>query len=280
MKRRHILMASSTLGIATASASAPSAAAGTRWPANHPDLALKLIITGRRKPGTTLSEHRHHIRQVHGEWVRRFIAEDPATAPRRYAQNAVFDGCYRALGAEIDPLALNRDFVTEIWFPNPAALAASLQAPFYNAHLKADEDNFVDQANVVFMPTRERETLRRDATAPKGAFKLFCLHEPRPDARAAFSQAWATAPDALRALPAAASVIRHVQNDVLPGPDGAPARMAGIDEFWLDSEAAGQALLVQWRDWFAQTMERPGLTAPGSAVLLLAREDVLHEGPL
>ncbi|MCC7101409.1 MAG: hypothetical protein IT500_17655 [Rubrivivax sp.] len=46
---------------------------------------------------------------------------------------------------------------------------------------------------------------------------------------------------------AAARVIRHVQSDVLPGPGDAARRMAGVD--------------------------------PGSTVLLLAREDILHEGP-
>lgn len=272
------MAAASPLG-ATAAAQAPAAPGGTRWPAAHPDLALKLVIVGRRRPGTTLAEHRRHIRQVHGERVLRYIAEDPAAAPRRYAQNAVFDGCYRPLGAGSDPLALNRDFVTQIWFKDPAALAASRRTAFYNEHLKDDEDNFVDQSTVVFMPAREREVLRRGVSARSGTVKLFCLHQPQPGAQQAFAEAWTEARAALNALPAAASVTRHVQNEVLPGPGGMPPGVAGIDEFWVDGEAAAQALLAQCRDWAVQALERPGWVAPGSTVLLLAREDVLHEGP-
>src|ERR1700694_5333114 len=72
---------------------------------------LKLNIIGRRRPGTTLAEHRHHIRHVHGKQVLAYIGTEPEHAPRRYVQNAVVDGLFRATAPGSDALALNRDFV-------------------------------------------------------------------------------------------------------------------------------------------------------------------------
>lgn len=148
--RRQLMLASLALGAAGGAAAQAAAAP-------HPDLALKLMIVGRRRPGTTLAEHRHHIRRVHGELVVQNIAADPANAPRRYVQNPVFDGTFRAVTAgAADPFALNRDFVTQIWFPDLPSLGRARQSAFYLEKVKHDEDNFVDQASVVFMPVRER----------------------------------------------------------------------------------------------------------------------------
>ena len=77
--RRRLLLASIALGAASGGTPAQAAAPGQSSPI-HPDLAVKLIIVGRRRPGTTLAEHRHHIRKVHGELVLQNIAADPANA--------------------------------------------------------------------------------------------------------------------------------------------------------------------------------------------------------
>jgi EthD domain len=116
-----------------------------------PTSSLKLNIIGRRRPGMTLAEHRHHIRQVHGELVLRYIRAEPDNAPRRYVQNAVFDGHYRGTAPGTDPFALNRDFVTQVWVTDMSALERSRKTEFYNVHLKDDEPRFVDQSTVVFL---------------------------------------------------------------------------------------------------------------------------------
>ena len=69
-----------------------------------------------------------------------------------------------------DPFVLNRDFVTQVWAPDFAALARGRETAFYRDHLQHDEDNFVDQATVVFMPVRERELLAQGGlvAAPDG----------------------------------------------------------------------------------------------------------------
>jgi len=235
-------------------------------------MSLKLNIVGRRKPGTTIAEHRHHIRAVHGEAVLRFIAEAPDSAPRRYVQNAVFDGQYRATPPGSDPFALNRDFVTQIWVDDLAMLEASRRHPFYNAHLKDDEDNFVDQATVVFLPSHERRIMTR-GELPATAIKVFTLLRRASAADpAAYVRAWRNAAGAAGELP-----LRHVQNDVVVRPGTAPAADA-IDEFWLADEAAARAFLVSWSAVLAESLVKPGLADPGGIVTLLAREDVVYDG--
>lgn len=241
---------------------------------------LKLMIVGRRKPGTTLAEHRHHIRHVHGELVLAYVAADPGNAPRRYAQNAVFDGSFRAAPPGSDRFALNRDFVTQIWVPDLGALKRSTSTPFYLEKLKPDEDNFVDQASVVFMPAREREVYVRGdhAAAAPGAVKLFVMLQRAPGVEAtAFAAAWSAAAAALPNLAGAARVQRHVQNDVLATPVG-PAPLDGIDEFWLDDEAGAHALLAQWQRSMREALVGLGLVTEGSLFALLAHEQVVYAG--
>lgn len=261
LDRRQWLFASMALG----------AAGGALAQAPHPDLALKLVIVGRRKPGTTLAEHRHHIRRVHGELVLQNIAADPGNAPRRYVQNPVFDGTFRAGAPGTDPFALNRDFVTQVWLPDLQALGRARQSPFYLQKVKGDEDNFVDQANVVFLPVRER-VLSGASVPALPRVKLFGFVQ-RASAAAAddFRRAWASAAWATGPL-------RHVQNDTLPTPMGPPP-VDGIDELWFADEAGARGFLAHWQAWVADTLVRPGLATAGGHFVLLAHEDVIHAGP-
>ncbi len=262
-------------------ASLAATAAQTVW-AQAPALqasptALKMMIIGRRKPGMTLAEHRQHIRQVHGALVLSYVKAEPASAPRRYVQNAVFNGSYRSTSPGTDPLALNRDFVTQVWFPDIATLQNSIKTPFYLENLKGDEGNFVDQSSVVIFPVREREVLaRRPITA--GAHKLFVLLQRAPGVEAAaFNAAWRQTPDSLKAFTAADKINRHVQNESAL-PPGAPAPLAGVDEFWLESEAAAQALLTEYLAWVRTALVVKGLVTEGGYSALLATELVLRAG--
>jgi hypothetical protein len=271
--RRQLLLASMALG---ASGGASAQVAATPDTAPHPDLALKLMIAGRRKPGTTLAEHRHHIRRVHGELVVQNIAADPGNAPRRYVQNPVFDGTFVAASAgAADPFALNRDFVTQIWFPDLPSMARARQSAFYLEKVKQDEDNFVDQASVVFMPVRER--VIGGAAAPQnGRVKLFGFLRRSPGAAPDdFRRAWSMAP---WAAGGGAGALRYAQNDTLPTPMGPPA-VDGIDEFWFDEEAGARAFLRRWQAWVSEALVRPGLAPEGRHFVLLAHEDVIHAGP-
>ena len=214
-------------------------------PASNP-YALKIIILGRRKPGTTLVEHRQHIRRVHGEMVLKNIEVDGDNAPRRYAQNAVIDGYFRSTPpAATEPLALNRDFVTQVWFPDFAALGKATKSEFYLKNLKPDEDNFVDQANVFFVPSKER-VLKEQATSASvpgtGNVKLFGVLQRAPNVSVEdFRRAWMASN-----LGAQSLVQRQVQNDPLPTPNG-PPKIDGIDEFWFANEADARIFLKQWQ---------------------------------
>lgn len=236
-------------------------------------MALKLNIMGRRRPGTTLAEHRHHIRQVHGERVLEYIRVDAENAPRRYVQNTVVDGRFRAGPAGVDAFALNRDFVTQIWVPDFDALQRSRQTAFYNTHLKDDEDRFVDQANVVFMPSRER--VIRAAVHPLGAaWKLFVVVQRAPGVKAeTFATAWAAA----AAEPVDMGALQHVQNDVLPVP-GVASLADGIDEFWFLDEAAAHVALAAWETHLQARLGLSGLLASGACAALIATEDVVYPG--
>jgi vanillate O-demethylase ferredoxin subunit len=237
-------------------------------------VTLKLHIVGRRRPGTTLAQHRHHIRQVHGELVLGFIRTDPDNAPCRYVQNAVFDGSFRSAAPGSDPLALGRDFVTQIWVDDLGALARSRQTDFYRNHLKDDEDRFVDQASVVFLPSQEREITTSGPVA-NGAWKLFVLLQRAPGIEAAaFVSTWAHA-----AHHAVAGARRHVQNDVF-GPPGTALPVDAIDEFWFDDEARAHAHLSAWQTLLHERLVQPGLAVAGSLTALIAREDVIHSGAL
>ncbi|ALK33563.1 EthD domain-containing protein [Burkholderia plantarii] len=242
----------------------------------HPDLALKLIIVGRRRPGTTLADHRRHMRRVHGELVVQNIAADPTNAPRRYVQNPVFDGTFRATDTgAADPFALNRDFVTQIWFPDMASLMRARQSAFYMEKVKHDEDNFVDQASVVFMPVRERVIAGAAAPATQHV-KLFGFLQRSPGATPEdFRRAWDTAPWAVAGY---TGVLRYTQNDTLPTPTGLPL-VDGIDEFWFDDEADARIFLACWQAWVSEALVCPGLAPKGRHFVLLVHEDVIHAGP-
>lgn len=250
----------------------PTASAWAQTTGAKPNMSLKLNIIGRRRAGMTLAEHRHHIRQVHGELVLRYIRTEPENAPRRYVQNAVFDGQYRANAPGADPFALNRDFVTQIWVPDMAALERSRKTEFYSLHLKDDEPRFVDQSTVVFLPSRERE-LAVNGSVPVGAWKLFTLLQRAPGADAeAFSVAWTQISTRTKT-----AALRHVQNDVLGRPGSAMAADA-IDEFWFENESAARAQIAAWRAVLHENLVLPGLAIDGSLVALMAREDVVYAG--
>jgi vanillate O-demethylase ferredoxin subunit len=237
-------------------------------------LALKLNIIGRRRPGTTPAEHRYYIRNVHGELVLRYIRTDAENAPRRYVQNTVLDGLYCATMASNDTLTLGSDFVTQVWVTDFEALARSRQTDFYKMHLRDDEDMFVDQSSVIFLPSHEREIASSGSLAT-GAWKLLVLFKRAPGVDpVGFTEVWAKA-----ASGAHVSAQRHVQNDVLEPPD-ADSPVDAIDEFWFDNEADAHALLGTWQVVLHENLFHPGLALPGSLTALIVREDVIHAGAI
>lgn len=234
---------------------------------------LKLNIVGRRRPGTLLNEHRHHIRQVHGELVREYIETDPDHAPKRYVQNVVIDGTFRGSVSSDDPFRYNRDFVTQVWVEDFAALERSRNTAFYQNRLRDDEGQFVDQGTVVFLPCNERQISIVDgASLPE--FKLFVLFQRADGIEAkAFGAAWTDVASAT-----ATNAIRHVQNDVTParGADRMPAD--AIDEFWFENESDARAHATNWTSLIESSLVAEGLAVPHSIVVLIAREDSVHAG--
>lgn len=241
---------------------------------SHP--AFKLMIVGRRRAGTTLAEHHHHILNVHGAKVVQFIAQDPANAPKRYVQNRVLDGSFRQGGAVGDPFALNRDFVTALWFNDPADAMNAVQQPFYLEHLRPDEDRFVDQTSVAKLAVKERAV---NAPAKQtGSIKLFSFFTKPPSADASgFMQAWRDCGEAFSNSAAGKLCLGHVQNEVLHRP-GDAAWVDAVDEFWVADLAAARTLTLALQSSMLAPLLGAGLVSENSHFTLMAEEAVLHEG--
>lgn len=241
---------------------------------NNP--AFKLMIVGRRRAGTTLAQHHHHILNVHGAMVVKYIAQDPQHAPRRYAQNRVVDGSFCRLGPANDPFALNRDFVTQIWFDNPAQAMHSLQQPFYIEHLRPDEDRFVDQASVVKLAVLEQQV----SMPPNGGgnIKLFSfLTKATAIDNAVFLQAWRAGSDVLAASVSSSLRFGHVQNEVLNRP-GEAAPVDAVDEFWVADLDAAAALAVALQSAMVAPLLAAGAIAEETHFILMAEEAILFKG--
>ena len=227
---------------------------------------LKLVITGRRKPGQTLRAHRRHMKDVHGPLVLENIAVEPERAPHRYVQNHVCDGTFAAGSG---PLSLARDFVTEVWFPDGAVAKASRETPFYLERLRDDEDNMVDPASVIGMPTVETlvSTDRAAAACPIKVFGLLAFADGVEPA--AFEPGWKAA------LPGVAKgkARQHVASRPL-----VKTPISWIDAFWLPDEEAAQDFAARYQTDIIAPLEAAGLLAGGGSNVLIARQYVLHAG--
>lgn len=216
-------------------------------------MSVKLILTGRRRAGQTLAAHRHHMRDVHGQIVLAYIAADPERAPRRYVQNHVLKA---NLGAD----ARSCDFVTELWFPDAAAIAASRQTDFYRDHLLPDEPNMVDPDSVTAIVTHELSA----PSEPALGFKVFFLHRAAPGlSRPAFNAGWSALDTA---WPRSRS---HV---LTPGP------FDGVDALRLASAAAAADFVAGEGQLWLNRLSTDGLIANGGSDVLIAQEFVLFEG--
>ena len=237
--------------------------------------AFKLVIVGRRRAGTTLAQHHNHILNVHGTMVVNYIAQDPQHAPKRYAQNRVLDGSFRKAGPVNDPFALNRDFVTQIWFDNPAEAMQSLQQPFYLDQLRPDEDRFVDQASVVKLAVREQQV----SLLPGGGnIKLFSFFSKAPTMDSAtFSKTWRECSMALADSVQGSLPYGQVQNEVLNRP-GELALVDAIDEFWVADLASAYALVAAVQSSMVAPLRAAGAIADESHFILMAEEAVLFKG--
>jgi EthD domain len=221
-------------------------------------MTVKMMICGRRRLGQTLGEHRAYMKDRHGKMVLDYIKLDPEQAPRRYAQNHVFDGIYFGGDGHPKALSLGLDFVTEVWFPDMAAAKSSRETPFYLNELQPDEPQMVDEASVIGTPVVE-EVIVAPVHA-NGAVKVFLFwFRDMPDARAVTGAVVSEGFD----LPG------HCRNRPLfPGP------IQSIDEYWLPDEASALAFAQAGRD-AAHRLVPDG--APAFA-LAVAREHILHAG--
>jgi hypothetical protein len=231
-------------------------------------MSIKLMISGRRRPGQTLREHRRHMKDVHGRLVLDYIAAEPDNAPRRYVQNHVFDSVFGAGDPVGSGLSLGFDFITEIWFPDLVAAKASRETQHYLDRLRPDEGRMVDDKRVIGLPFRETEVSGR--AYPGAMVKVFAL---MPKMRAmdsdAFRAGWISAVERAP-LP---ETVQHIRNLAL-----APGSVDGIDMFRLADEDAAFDFAEAYIALVLQPMQAAGLMEADAAAILIAREFVLHPG--
>ncbi|WP_368517634.1 EthD domain-containing protein [Rhizobium sp.] len=220
-------------------------------------MTIKLMMFGRRSPGQTLAEHRHHMKDVHGRIVLDYIAADPQNAPRKYAQNHGLDGVFAADDAAPAALRLGLDFVTQLWFEDIGSVKASRETRFYNERLRPDESGFVDNANVVGQPFAEERM--REPESVSIDLKLFVV---RPAGAAA-----ADLVDRISSSDAAYSGYSR-NTAVTPGP------IAVVDEFWVRDEVEAARLLNHCR----QALDTGETDGGRSTAYLIAREYRLFAG--
>jgi EthD domain len=230
---------------------------------------MKLLIVGRRKPGTTLAEHRHHIRHVHGELVQKYRAADPIHAPKTYVQNQVVDGTFRATPNGEDPFALNRDFVTEIGFDSFADLGKSREQPFYIEHLQPDEGNFVDEATVVMLPANE-VVMQAPNVTRSNSYKVFGFVAMNADqSREVFESAIAACHQKLKASSKTPETVGHIMNNI-----AAPRSVDMVDEFWFTDLASAQMFCRLWIDAFTVelSLQQQSTINTAHSFVLIAQE--------
>ncbi len=222
-------------------------------------MSFKVLMAGRRTRGQTLSEHRHHMKSIHGKLVLDYIAADPENAPRRYVQNHVFDGIFPGGEGQPEPFALGLDFVTEIWAEDLAGLKAGRETEFYKTHLLPDEPRMVDPERVVGIPVDEKIITQPDREAP-GRVKVFVFwHGALP-----------ALPPLRDALGASALAVLG-QSRCTPA---VPHPVKGVDIFRLPDEAAGLAFAQGARDAIRERLPAEN----GNFSIAIAHEYVLNAG--
>ncbi|HWU61279.1 MAG TPA: EthD domain-containing protein [Ensifer sp.] len=225
---------------------------------------LKLMITGRRRPGQSLRANRRHMKDVHGALVLENVAVDPTQAPHRYVQNHAFDCIY---GAGAGPLSIPRDFVTEVWFPDGGTAKAARESAFYLEKLKDDEANMVDDASVIGVPCFEK-LISTDRTVVACPIKVFAMLSRASDSGdEAFEAIWKPATAGL------GGASQHVVSRPV-----AKTPIGWVDSFWVADEEAGYLLADRYLAEVVEPLSRAGLLGPEGYTVVLARQYVLHAG--
>ena len=237
---------------------------------------IKMVITGRRRPGMTLAQLHRYMLEVHGPMVVGHIQRDAGAVPQRYVQNHAFDSFYIAQ-ANPTPLSLNRDFVTQVWFDDMPQAMAALQQPFYLTQLQPDEDNFVDQSSVVKLPVLEK--LVSGPSECSANFKaLLMIKRPAASTLEQFHKEWGTLSNHLsQSLTQSASgLVKHVQCTVLHRPTE-EACIDGINECWFSSKEQAVLGLEHMRQTLSQqTPAGIDCTMIGNMIGIAAEEHALY----
>lgn len=222
-------------------------------------MSIKVMMIGRRRTGQTLSEHRTHMKDVHGKLVVDYIGADPVHAPRRYVQNHIFDGIYPGGDGLPHSFKFGLDFVTELTFPDLKSLKISRETPFYLTHLKPDEPRMADTDNVLAVPATE-ETFKVRSETSTHSVKVFVFwHDEAPaiaDLASALGGTWETVAGCSRSTPVT------------------PAPATAIDSFWLDDDTAATAFAIACREQIQQQLAPKDIRFS----IAVAREYVLHAG--
>ena len=217
---------------------------------------VKSVVFFKRKAGMGVSEFQEYWRTRHPEVVLKL------PGVRRYVQSHTRPSIYRKREPVYDGIA-------EIWNDSLDALRAMMRDPHYQA-VKADEAQFIDEASMAGLVTREHVIV----DGPAAAVKSVEFVTRRPDLPVeAFQRYWQ---DVHGPIGATIPVLRrYVQSHALPESYARrPPRFDGIAVTWFDSTEAMRHSATT-PEYARTRADEPHFIAPGDLPVILTTEHVI-----
>lgn len=244
---------------------------------------IKMLAAICRRPGMTHSEYLAYVQHVHGA----ITNENPVTL-RRYVQNHVFDSAFGTAAEAAHTQTVARDSVTELYWDDAQAMAATFSHEHVRTKVGPDGPNFSDTSVALSVVAVEAEQPVVRPGSGCGAKVLHYLRAAGGLELNEFFARWSRAHTlALEASPVAASALRRcVHNWQLPEFNPMLAYFGGADlpvyegvaSLWFDDIHAVGA----FRDYERALLEinadpKTAFYRPDQSFFLYATEVPIYE---
>jgi len=220
---------------------------------------VKVLTFLKRKAGMSVEDFQRYWLTRHPEVVLRL------PGVRRYIQSHTLPSAYRKGEPAYDGIA-------EVWADGTDALRAMTRSP-ENAHVQADEANFIDRATMGFVVTEERVIV--EGAVGSGAVKAVeFLSRKSGSSVEEFQRHWRDRHTELVAR------IPGLRRCVLSAPRrsayeaGRVPAHDGATSMWFDSSNALRAAATS-PDYVAAVADRSGFLTPGQPPFIVTQEHVI-----
>jgi uncharacterized protein (TIGR02118 family) len=185
---------------------------------------------------------------------------------RRYVQSHALPSAYR----KGEPVY---DGIAEVWADGTDALRAMTRSA-ENAHVQADEANFIDRATMGFLVTEEHVIVEGAAVGPEGVKAVEFLSRKPGSSVDEFQRHWQDRHAQILAR------IPGLRRCVLSAPRrssyeaGRVPAHDGVTSMWFDSSDALRTAATS-PGYAAAVADRGGFLAPGDPPFIVTREHVI-----